>query len=251
MRHKLSARRVLAPALIAAALLSGAGPTFAQTAGPASPGWFVPPKPGLAPAAQTAPAPAKPAPAAVTAAPPPIPQLPPLKAGPQPPIPIIGVLSVPDVMRNSVAAQGVQKIIIARRAALSADASKEQAVWRKMQADINAARAHLTPAELHAKEQALQARITKAQQDFRQRNLEIQQSARIALGQIERMLIAVIRQVAQSRSMNLVLHRAQVALNVNAFDITPEVTAELNKRITKVTVPPLSATPAARAAAGH
>ncbi len=35
-----------------------------------------------------------------------------------------------------------------------------------------------------------------------------------------RELIAVIRQVAEARGMNLVLHREQVALNVNAFDIT-------------------------------
>ncbi len=249
-----SARRGLAALLLialAGAALGGAA-ARAQTAGQ-NPGWFVPPKPGAPPAAHpaAAPAPAKPAAPAAAGRPPTIPQLPPLPGGPQPPIPILGVLSVPDVMRNSVAAQGVEKIIAARRAALNADAAKEQAAWRKLQAEINAGRGHLTPAALHAKELALQAQITKAQQDFRQRNLEIQQSAQIALGQIERMLIAVIRQVAQSHSMNLVLHRAQVALNVAAFDITPEVTAQLNKEITKVAVPPLSATPAAKAAAGH
>jgi hypothetical protein len=58
------------------------------------------------------------------------------------------------------------------------------------------------------------------------------------LGQIERTLIAVIRQVAQSRGMNLVLHRAQVALNMNAFDISDEVTKELNIVLPAVTVPP-------------
>ena len=51
-------------------------------------------------------------------------------------------------------------------------------------------------------------------------------------------LIAVIRQVAQSRGMNLVLHRAQVALNMNAFDISDEVTKELNIVLPAVTVPP-------------
>ncbi len=38
--------------------------------------------------------------------------------------------------------------------------------------------------------------------------------------------------------MNLVLHRSQVALNVNAFDITKEVTEQLNKILPSVAVPP-------------
>jgi hypothetical protein len=52
------------------------------------------------------------------------------------------------------------------------------------------------------------------------------------------MLIAVIREVAESRGMNLVLHRAQVALNVNEFDITQAVVDQLNKVLPTVVLPP-------------
>jgi hypothetical protein len=37
--------------------------------------------------------------------------------------------------------------------------------------------------------------------------------------------------------MNLVLHRSQVALNVNEFDITDEVLAQLNRVLPTVKVP--------------
>jgi hypothetical protein len=43
--------------------------------------------------------------------------------------------------------------------------------------------------------------------------------------------------------MNLVLHREQVALNVNAFDITSDVVAQLNKLLPSVPVPPSVVTP--------
>jgi hypothetical protein len=43
--------------------------------------------------------------------------------------------------------------------------------------------------------------------------------------------------------MNLVLHREQVALNINAFDITAEVVAQLNKLLPSVPVPPSVVTP--------
>ena len=46
--------------------------------------------------------------------------------------------------------------------------------------------------------------------------------------------------------MNLVLHREQVALNVNAFDITADVTSQLNKLLTSVPVPPSVVTPGCR-----
>lgn len=232
-------------ALAAALLVIGAQPAFAQTQN--GPGWFIPAQP--APAPKPAPLPA-PAPAqAAQPAPPPIPQLPPLPPGNTPPAAIIGVLSVPDVMRDSTAAQIVEKEIAARRRALSAAAHDEEAVWRQMQQAINRDRPHLTATEFHQREQELQNRITKAQQEFRQRNLEIEQATQVAVGEIERMLIAVIRQVAESRTINLVLHRAQVALNISAFDITQEVTDQLNKLLPKVTVPPDSAMPAARSPA--
>ncbi len=63
------------------------------------------------------------------------------------------------------------------------------------------------------------------------------------------MLVAVIRQVAESRGMNLVLHRAQVALNVNEFDITDQVAEQLNKLLPSVDVPPDGVSPSAAAAA--
>src|SRR5208282_4912427 len=78
---------------------------------------------------------------------------------------------------------------------------------------------------------------------FELRNQAIQNSGQAALAQIESELIAIIRQEAEARGMNLVLHREQVALNVDAFDITGDVVAQLNKLLPSVTVPPSVVTP--------
>lgn len=250
MFNKLS--KILA---ISAFLLAGAAPAaIAQT----SPGYFIPPsepqgeaapahKPAAKPAAastmgtDTAAADA----AAAQAQPkmPPIPQLPALPKTSPPPVAVIGVLSVPEVMQKSTAAQGVQAIIQDRRAKLAAEAQKDQAGWQAEQAKITAERSTLTDAALEAKEKALQGEIAAAQTSFRARDQAIQNSAQAALGEIEATLIAVIRQVADEHGMNLVLHREQVALNISAFDITDEVAAQLNKQVTTVPVPPSVVTP--------
>ncbi len=249
-------RLTLAVAFAASALLTSAGPASAQ--GFFVPGQAKPAAPARSTARKAAPHAATPAPTAMPAlqddgaaptdtaqAPPvaqpqlpPPPELPTLPKGAPPPAAVIGVMGVPDVMRASSAAQAIEKTIGQRRETLNQDAQKEQAAWREMQQALQADRAKLSPDQVRTRERALQERITNAQRQFRDRGRIIQEAAQYALAQIERTLIAVIRQVADSRGMNLVLHRAQVALNVNEFDITDQVTAQLNKIVPTVIIPP-------------
>jgi Skp family chaperone for outer membrane proteins len=181
---------------------------------------------------------------------PPPPELPPLAKGEAPPVAVIGVMGVPEVMRASAAAQQVEKVIGERRNKLNEDAQKEQAVWRDMQQSLANDRPKLSAEQIRTRERQLQERITDAQRQFRERNRIIQEAAQYALAQIERTLIAVIRQVAEARGMNLVLHRAQVALNVNQFDITDQVAEQLNKILPSVVIPPDGVSPSAMAQNG-
>lgn len=174
---------------------------------------------------------------------PPQPELPPLAKGVNPPAPVIGVLGVPEIMRAASAAQQVEKVIGERREKLNEDAQKEQNTWREMQQSLANERTKLSPEQIRSREKELQERITNSQKLFRDRNTTIQQAAQYGLAQIERTLIGVIRQVAESRGMNLVLHRAQVALNINEFDITDEVTQQLNKVMSSVQIPPDGVSP--------
>jgi Skp family chaperone for outer membrane proteins len=180
---------------------------------------------------------------------PPVPDLPALPRSTTPPTAVIGVLGVPEIMRGVAAAQAVEKVIGERREKLNEDAQKEQAAWRDLQQQLSAQRATLTPDQIRSKERELQERITNSQKSFRDRNRIIQEAAQYALGQIERTLIGVIRQVSESHGMNLVLHRQQVALNINEFDITDQVIAQMNKVMPSVTIPPDGVSPVAQAQA--
>ena len=273
----LTRSAALAAALLALGPLAHRIPAAAQQ----SPGYFIPPGAGGGGPA-TRPAPSRsaprPAPPAVQVAPPslgagagagaapneppplqvqlpPVPDLPALARGPAPPAAVIGVLGIPDIMHASTAAQQVEKLIGERREKLNEDAQKEQATWRDLQQALANQRASLNADQIRTKERELQERITNSQRQFRDRNRFIQEAAQVGLAQIERMLIAVIRQVAESRGMNLVLHRAQVALNINEFDITDTVVEQMNKVLSSVTLPPdgvsavaAQATPPAQAA---
>ncbi len=255
-----SSARLLTATLFAAGLGAAPLPALAQQQGQ---GYFIPGQPKAqapsravrqAPARRAAPAPAPvipppPAdiPTAAKAPPqqalPPPPNLPQLPKGLAPPAAVIGVIGVPEVMRASSAAQQIEKTIGERRQKLNDDAQKEQTAWRDMQQALVNDRGKLSADQVRARERQLQERITNSQRIFRERGRIIQEAAQYALAQIERTLIAVIRQVADSRGMNLVLHRQQVALNVNEFDITQEVTDQMNKIMPSVIIPPAGVEP--------
>ena len=252
------------PAAVAAALLAFSPLAYSvPAAAQQGPGYFIPPAGGGGTAPRLAPPRAPPravTPPAVQVAPPslgagagggatsndpplqvqlpPVPDLPALPRGPAPPAAVIGVLGIPDIMHASTAAQQVEKLIGERREKLNEDAQKEQATWRDLQQALANQRASLNADQIRAKERELQERITNSQRQFRDRNRFIQEAAQVGLAQIERILIATIRQVAESRGMNLVLHRAQVALNINEFDITDPVVEQMNKTLPSVTLPP-------------
>ena len=232
--------------------------------------YFIPPKAGAGagpaqrapaarpPAAQPAPRPtAEAAPQDTGGAPeqeppppqipmPPVPELPPLPKVPPPKQSVVGVIGVPEVMRASTAAQQIDKVIGERRQKLNEDAQKEQAAWREMQQGLATHRSTMSPEQIRTKERELQDRVTGAQRQFRDRNRIIQEAAQVSLNQIQAVLIAVIRQVAESHDMNLVLHRQQVALNIAEFDITDQVTKELNRILPAVTIPADGVSPLAQ-----
>lgn len=230
-------------ALVMPLLTLGMVPSaYAQSTSGGSSGYFMPPsaqshqsvKPQSKPATQAAPAQAEDVK---------LPNIPALPPEPAPPTAVIGVLSVPDVLQDATAAREVQAVIQQRQAVLARDAQAARGKIQSEQQAIMAERGKLSDAELEKKEQDLQSEIAATQTKFQERNEAIQASGQEALQKIETMLAAIVRQEAEAHGMNLILHREQVVLNVAAFDITNETTAELNKLLPHVDVPPSVITP--------
>ncbi|MEE8658738.1 OmpH family outer membrane protein [Sorlinia euscelidii] len=248
---------------IALVAMLGASST-ASLAAPSTPaaqgGWFVPkashpanPAPARAPAPAPAPqnqAEAQPSDAPPILPAPPIPDSPDLpKAAPPPPA-VIGVISIPTVMQNSVAAQEAQRVLGARRDKLAEAAQKEQASWRAEQQKLQQNARTLSSEQIQIRERHLQERRARAQRDFANRARIIQEAANVALNQIERELVQIVRQVAASHGMNLVYHGEQVALHVEGQDITQETAQQLNKILPHVFIPAADVDPEVLAKSG-
>ncbi|MCH4092242.1 OmpH family outer membrane protein [Acetobacter sp.] len=264
---RFSRAAVLASSMLLVAGGMVSGDAFAQTAGGG--GWFVPkaahpvaPPPAHVPSHASRPMPqpaeddgsgdeadnsSRPPPVLPQPAIPPAPGLP--KAAP-PPTSVIGMISVADVMRQSLAGQQVERELGGRRDELARDAQHAQAGWREEQQKLQSNAKSMTADQIQSQERALQSKVMRAQRQFRDRNRVIQEAAQVALGQIERELVQVIQQVAGSHGMNLVLHSEQVALHVDGQDITNEVAKQLNVVLPTVYIPAANEDPEVLAKSG-
>jgi Skp family chaperone for outer membrane proteins len=160
-----------------------------------------------------------------------------LAPGQSPPTAVIGIVDVPEIQRVSSAFTQVREAIEQRRGRLNEDLQREQQNWREAQQRLATDRATLTPDQLRTRERELQDRITDSQRVLRERARDIEQLAQGALREIEQALGIVIRQVASSRNVNIVLPRPLVIFNEPPFDLTEEVAAQLNRLIPNVTLP--------------
>jgi Skp family chaperone for outer membrane proteins len=180
---------------------------------------------------------------------PPAPEIPPIPKGQATPAAIVGILSVPDVLRVSTAYQAAYKELNARGQKLNEDAQKEQTALRDLGQSFAAERSKLSPEQIRTKEKEIQDRATEAQRRFGERNRIIQEAGQYVMMQINRTMEQVAQQVALSRGINLVLNRAQILGTTADFDITPAVAEVLNKALPSVVVPPDGVSPLTMAAA--
>lgn len=174
---------------------------------------------------------------------PPPPALTAIAKGRTPPAAVIGVLSVPDVMLKSTAVQRAQLVLVDRRQKLNDELQREQTALQTLQRTLVDQRAKLKPAQLRTKEQELQQRMASARTRLGRRDRVLKEVDQVVSGQVQQTLIGVIRQVSESRGVNVVLHRGGATLNADTIDLSEQVAEQLNKVLPDVPIPPDGVSP--------
>lgn len=174
---------------------------------------------------------------------PPMPEIPPIPKGSPTPAAIVGILSVPDILRISSAYQQADKELAARRGKVNEDGQKEQNTLRELGQTFANERAKMTPEQIRAREKEYADRVNDSRRKFSERARIIQEAGQYVMAQIERVIEQVAQQVAASRGVNLVLNRAQVLGTTTDFDLTPQVADVLNKILPNVVIPPDGVSP--------
>lgn len=215
--------------LAVAAMLCLAAPALAQFQPGAPP---VTPKPPAtqAPAASQAPAAPKPGTS-------------------QPlPVPVIAIVDLDRVMRESTAYQKAAAQIEKMRETTSENLRQRENELRDAEQDLARQQRLVTPEVFDQKRRDFQRQVGEAQQLAQNKKRELEVASNGAMSQIRKMIVQVVTDIARERGVNLVLPRAAVILEAPAFDVSNDVIVRLNQKMPSVAVaaPEQAAKPAAK-----
>ena len=150
--------------------------------------------------------------------------------------PRFAIIDVQQILRESVAAKGLNKEITEFRNVYQAELRKQEEDLRGADQELARQRTILS-AEVYAqKRQALERRVATLQREVQVKKRALDRSFTKGLSQIQAELAKVAAEVAEEMGLDLIFSKTTVVIVKPEFEITDEVSKRLNKRLPAVSV---------------
>jgi Skp family chaperone for outer membrane proteins len=152
------------------------------------------------------------------------------------PAPVIGVLDVDRILRESAASKSMRPQVEKIRNDYQQEVARQEGALRKAEQDLVQQRTVLSAEVFAQKRREFDERAKKAHGDVQERKRVVEQALHGAVEKIRASTIEVATQIANERQINVVLPRAAVLLSVHSLDITAETMKRLDQKLPNVTV---------------
>ena len=157
------------------------------------------------------------------------------------PTPVIGVIDFQYVVKESAAGKSVRAQIDKRQQQFQAEIRPIQKELEKIRAEFGnrlPVASDRTDGALAAKRKAMRERVNELQRLIQERKRELDDMFNTGMHQVDLALVAVLKELAQERGINLILNagrgRGLVLFAENQIVITDEALRRLDKRLPKV-----------------
>lgn len=165
------------------------------------------------------------------------------------PAPVIIIVDVQQILRDSLVAKNVQAQMTQRTDAYTKEVSDQENELRRTQDELERQRTVLSPDAFNAKMRDFQQRYDALDHGVQATRQGLQQAYNDAMTKVENTALQIISDIAVERKANLVVTKAAVLFTAEGLDITQEVIRRLDEKLPSVTlvVPPEAgdSTPAA------
>ena len=162
--------------------------------------------------------------------------------------PLIGIVDVQLILRNSKAAKSVRPQIEKLRKSYQTSVREREAELRKASQELQRQRAILSPQAFAKRRSAYEDQARKAQVDFQNRKRQLDNAYSTAMRAVHRSMVVVAAKIAEQRKFDIVLPKSLVLLADQKLDITEEVLRQVDETLpsvkVSVTEPGTSKTPA-------
>lgn len=146
----------------------------------------------------------------------------------------IAVVDVEKLLRDSSAADSIEKQLIERREKLKEKVSAQEKKLREAEQAIIDQKAKLSKEDFEKKKKEFEKQLIEARQQLQKDKRSLEKSAGIAIDDLRRSIVEIVAEMADKEKYDLVITRQNVVLAVKSMEITEPVMAELNKRVDKI-----------------
>lgn len=150
------------------------------------------------------------------------------------PLASIAVIDMQVVLRQSTAAQALQKQFKAEQDDFQAAIEKQQKDLKVADEELERTRSSMSADAFAERRRKLQERINQVNGEFRSRRRQMEEIFNGAMGELQRNLNSVVEDVAKRHGVNMVLRKEAVLANLTALDLTQQTLDEFNRRVPSV-----------------
>lgn len=146
----------------------------------------------------------------------------------------IAVVDTQKVMRDSEAAQSIEKQLKTYREKFHAELTKKEQALREEQKDISDKRTTLAPEELKERAVDFEKKLNETRRFTDNRKRVLEEAYLKAMATLEAKMFEVVQKIASTKGYDLVLSRQSIVVGERSIDITDEVMEEINKSLSHV-----------------
>lgn len=151
--------------------------------------------------------------------------------------PVIAIIDVDQILQESMAAKGVRSQADKYQQTFQNEMSKEEATLRSTQQDLDQQRKTMSQDAFAEKARAFDASVADFQRKGLARRKAFDKSFNTAMGQVQQAMLEATQQVASHHGATVVLPRSQVVLFDDKMNITKEIIAAMDKKLSHVDFP--------------
>ncbi|GAB4394838.1 MAG: hypothetical protein Tsb0032_23680 [Kiloniellaceae bacterium] len=154
--------------------------------------------------------------------------------------PLIGIIDIQAVLRESAAVQSLSRKIEAQREAVQAGMDDREQALRAADVDLAQRRADLTAEEYASERSELEAEGIALQRESQEQRRRLDQIFSQGMGQVQQVLVQISHDIARENDLDLLLAKTTVILVRPEFDFTQEALQRLDARLSDVALPELA-----------
>jgi Skp family chaperone for outer membrane proteins len=149
---------------------------------------------------------------------------------------VAAVVDYQRVLQEAAASKSIAAQMDEQRKVYHDEISAEEQRLYDAQRELEKQRSILSEDAINEKQQELEAEVTAVRELTQKRRQQLEQVSAEAVKQVERALFDVLTGIAEERGLNVVLPTSQVLFFSRQIDLTEEVLAQLDARLSEVPV---------------